>query len=150
VVDVKLHVNGEERTVEVTPVTSLLAAVRQAGLTGTQGACEEGECGSCSVLLDDELVCACLVPALTCDGARVTTVEGLVAPDLAAALAAHGAVQCGFCTPGFVVAALALLDGDEPLDHATVADGLAGNLCRCTGYQPILAAVLEVDRARRA
>jgi carbon-monoxide dehydrogenase small subunit len=101
------------------------------------------------VLLDDALVCSCLVPAAACDGARVTTVEGVVAPDLAAALAAHGAVQCGFCTPGFVVAATALLDGDEPLDHATAAHGLAGNLCRCTGYQPILAAVLEVDRARR-
>jgi aerobic-type carbon monoxide dehydrogenase small subunit (CoxS/CutS family) len=149
VTTVRLQLNGEACSVEASPVTSLLAAIRQAGLTGTQGACEEGECGSCSVLLDDALVCSCLVPAAACDGARVTTVEGVVAPDLAAALAAHGAVQCGFCTPGFVVAATALLDGKEALDHATAAHALAGNLCRCTGYQPILAAVLEVDRARR-
>jgi carbon-monoxide dehydrogenase small subunit len=148
-VSVRLTVNGEAFALEVTPATSLLAAVRDAGLTGTQGACEEGECGSCSVLLDGVLVCSCLVPASACDGAAVTTVEGVVAPDLMAALAAHGAVQCGFCTPGFVVAATALLDAGGPVDHDTAAEALAGNLCRCTGYQPILAAVVEVAGGRR-
>jgi len=99
-------------------------------------------------------VCACLVPVEVCEGAGVTTIEAGVAPDLADALARHGAVQCGFCTPGIVMAAERVLrtaaHGSTPLDGPTLVEGLAGNLCRCTGYGGIVAAVLEVDRARRA
>lgn len=147
---VTVHVNGDFVTMDVSPRASLLRALRDNGFTGLQGACEEGECGSCSVLLDDELVCACLVPAATCEGAEVTTVEGINAAALAGALAARGAVQCGFCTPGVVVAATALLErAGMHLTRDDVAAALAGNLCRCTGYQPIVDAVLDAHRARR-
>ena len=145
-----VSVDGVSVDLDPTPATSLLRALRDAGITGPTGACEQGECGSCSVLLDGDLVCSCLVPAAVCDGARVDTVHGLVRPDLAEALERHGAVQCGFCTPGFVVAAEAALDGPAALDRESVVEAISGNLCRCTGYHRIIAAVLEVDGARRA
>jgi carbon-monoxide dehydrogenase small subunit len=146
--DVEVQVNGVWRTLAATPTTSLLRALRGGGLTGTTGACEQGECGSCSVLLDGLLVCSCLVPALVCAGSQVETIERGVAVDLADALAAHGAVQCGFCTPGIVMAAEALLLNRSAPSRSEVAEALAGNLCRCTGYHAIIQAVVEVGRLR--
>ncbi len=144
-------VDGTPRRLATGPVTSLLRALRADGVM-VPGGCEEGECGSCSVLLDGELVCSCLVPAATVAGAEVTTVQGLQRPDLLAALATHGAVQCGFCTPGMVVAAEAALDAavaeGRALTRAEATEALTGNLCRCTGYQGILDAVVEVSVRR--
>ena len=141
-------VNGRERSADVEPWTSLLGLLRdELGLIGAKDACEQGECGACSVWLDGEVVCACLVPAAQVDGRHVRTVESLAAngalhPVQDAFLEA-GAVQCGFCTPGLVVAATDLLErGDEP-DEAAVREALAGNLCRCTGYAKIVDAVCE-------
>jgi len=139
-------VNGAERVLEVDPVVSLLTVLRdQLGLTGAKGACEEGECGACSVWLDGELVCACLVPAVQADGRIVRTVESLAGNGalhpVQRAFVEAGAVQCGFCTPGMVVAAVDLLERDLDSDDAAIAEALAGNLCRCTGYAKILEAV---------
>ena len=139
-------VDGVERTAEVDPHTSLLTVLRDdLGLTGTKNACEEGECGSCSVWLDGELVCSCLVPAVQADGLDVRTVEAL-APDglldpLQEAFLAAGAVQCGFCTPGMLVAASDLLARNPHPDDDEIREALAGTFCRCTGYAKVLDAV---------
>jgi carbon-monoxide dehydrogenase small subunit len=152
---ITLTVDGVRAEIEATPGTSLLRALRDHGTTSVLGACEQGECGSCSVLLDGRLECSCLVPAVICDGSTVATAASLLPADLAEALARHGAVQCGFCTPGIVVAAVGLLDAspgtgrDGPLSSSEVREGLAGNLCRCTGYEGIVDAVVETDRIRR-
>ena len=139
-------VNGVERTVDVPAATSLLTLLRdELGLTGSKNACEQGECGSCSVWLDGELVCACLVAAVQADGHTVRTVEDLGEADrlhtVQDAFLAAGAVQCGFCTPGFVVAVADLLERDPKPSDEAIREALAGNLCRCTGYSKILAAV---------
>jgi aerobic carbon-monoxide dehydrogenase small subunit len=141
-----LTVNGEPVEAEVWEGESLLFALREhLGLPGSKNACEQGECGSCSVLLDGSLVCACLVLAAQADGHEVVTVEGL-APDgtlhpVQEAFAATGAVQCGFCTPGLVVATVDLLRRvPEPSDDE-IREALSGNLCRCTGYAKIFDAV---------
>lgn len=150
---VELTVDGRSTVLDATPTTSLLRALRDAGHTATTGACEQGECGSCSVVVDDRLECACLVPALVCTGSDVRTVRSFVRADLAEAFAEEGAVQCGFCTPGFVVAAEAALAdhaSDGPLTDRRAREALAGNLCRCTGYEGIVAAVVRVDADRRA
>ena len=141
-----LRVNGERRECDVWGGESLLFALRERlGLPGSKNACEQGECGSCSVLLDGVLVCACLVLAAQADGHEVATVEGLADDGrlhrVQEAFADAGAVQCGFCTPGLVVAAAALLDQTpEPTDDE-IREALSGNLCRCTGYQKIFDAV---------
>lgn len=147
--DVSVTVDGRETALAVEADTSLLRALRAHGLTSTTGACEQGECGSCSVLLDGRLVCSCLVPAMVCEGVSIATVEGVLEHDLAEALAANGAVQCGFCTPGFVVAAEAALSRHEPLSTDDIRESLAGNLCRCTGYEGLIRAVGDTHRARR-
>ena len=147
--EVTITLDGRDTTLEATPATSLLRALRDAGATATTGACEQGECGSCSVEIDGRVECSCLVPALVCHGSVIRTVRSFVRADLADALAEHGAVQCGFCTPGIVVAAEAALADPEPLTEHGVRESLAGNLCRCTGYEGIIAAVLRVDEARR-
>ena len=140
-------VNGEPRTVDgVPPGESLLTALRERmGLPGSKNACEEGECGSCTVYLDDELVCSCLVAAGQVAGRSVRTVEGLAAGEdlhpVQQAFLDAGAVQCGFCTPGLIVAVTDLLAQDPRPSEATVREALSGNLCRCTGYQKILDAV---------
>ncbi len=145
-------VNGLERTVDVPPATSLLTLLRdELDLTGSKNACEEGECGSCTVWLDGELVCACLVAAVQADGRSVRTIEDLgdgerLHPVQEAFLEA-GAVQCGFCTPGLVVAVADLLDRDPHPSDETIREALAGNLCRCTGYSKILAAVHLAEEA---
>jgi aerobic carbon-monoxide dehydrogenase small subunit len=148
---VELSVNGERHETDVWPGESLLTTLRdRLGLPGSKNACEQGECGSCSVLFDGELVCSCLVLAAQADGHDVVTVEGLAEDGelhpVQEAFADTGAVQCGFCTPGFVVAAADLLRRvPEPTDDE-IREALSGNLCRCTGYAKILDAVHAAAR----
>jgi carbon-monoxide dehydrogenase small subunit len=152
-VKIALAVNGERRETEIWPGESLLYALRERlGLPGSKNACEQGECGSCSVLLDGTLVCACLVLAAQADGHEVVTVEGVADADgldrVQEAFAETGAVQCGFCTPGLIVATVDLLRRTgEPSDDE-IREALSGNLCRCTGYAKIFDAVrLAAGRA---
>jgi carbon-monoxide dehydrogenase small subunit len=145
-VKVALTVNGEPREVEVWAGESLLTTLRdRLGLPGSKNACEQGECGSCSVLLDGTLVCSCLVLAAQADGHEVVTVEGLTEDGrlhpVQEAFADAGAVQCGFCTPGLVVATAELLRRTPDPTEDEIREALSGNLCRCTGYQKILDAV---------
>ena len=143
---IAVTVNGEPVEAEVWEGESLLYALREhMGLPGSKNACEQGECGSCSVLLDGTLVCACLVLAAQADGHEILTVEGLgsdeVLHPVQEAFAATGAVQCGFCTPGLIVATVDLLARvPEPTDDQ-IREALSGNLCRCTGYAKIFDAV---------
>ena len=144
--NVRLKVNGEPCEVEVWEGESLLFALREGlGLPGSKNACEQGECGSCSVLLDGVLVCSCLVLAAQAEGHEVVTVEGLAEDGrlhrVQEAFAETGAVQCGFCTPGFIVAVADLLvNNPDPTDDE-LREALSGNLCRCTGYAKIFDAV---------
>ena len=148
---VRLTVNGVEREADVWEGSSLLTVLREnLGLPGSKNACEQGECGSCSVLLDDRLVCGCLVLAAAAEGHRVRTVEDLGDDErlhpIQRAFVDAGAVQCGFSTPGFVVATYALLrDNPEP-SEAEIREALSGNLCRCTGYGTIVEAVRRASR----
>ena len=143
---VRLTVNGEPREAEVWEGESLLFALRERlGLPGSKNACEQGECGSCSVLLDGRLVCACLVLAAQAEGHEVLTVEGLAEDGqlhrVQEAFVEAGAVQCGFCTPGLVVAAADLLERNPDPADDEIREALSGNLCRCTGYAKIIDAV---------
>jgi len=145
-VQVRLTVNGEPQALAFPVHHTLLEVLRERlGLTGTKHGCELGECGACTVLLDGEPVLSCLVLAAECDGRAVETVEGLRASDglhpLQAAFADLGAAQCGYCTPGMLMAARALLERDPDPSEAAVREALAGNLCRCTGYNRIVTAV---------
>jgi carbon-monoxide dehydrogenase small subunit len=147
-------VNGEARDVLTEPYKTLLEVLREdLGLTGTKHGCELGECGACAVLLDGELVLSCLVPAVECHGRSVTTVEGLRdGPELhplQAAFADHGSAQCGYCTPGMLVAAKWLLDRKPDASREEIALALSGQLCRCTGYLQIYEAVEAAGRAMR-
>jgi len=152
---VRTRVNGVWREADVWPGTSLLVFLREAlGLYGSKNACEQGECGSCSVWLDGTLACSCLVLAAQAHEREVRTVESLTSGDrlhpIQEAFLEAGAVQCGFCTPGFVVAVADLLEKDADPSPATVREALSGNLCRCTGYQKILDAVNLAATRRRA
>jgi carbon-monoxide dehydrogenase small subunit len=143
---IELTVNGDLCEADVWPGESLLFALRERlGLPGSKNACEQGECGSCSVLLDGELVCACLVLAAQAHGHAVVTVEGLSGGDglhrVQEAFVAAGAVQCGFCTPGLVVATADLLARVPSPSEDEIREALSGNLCRCTGYAKIFDAV---------
>ena len=143
---INLTVNDEAVAADVWEGESLLFALRERlGFPGSKNACEQGECGSCSVLLDGRLVCACLVLAAQADGHEVVTVEGLGSDGelhpVQEAFVAAGAVQCGFCTPGLIVATHDLLALNPSPDDAEIREALAGNLCRCTGYEKILDAV---------
>ena len=150
---VSLTVNGERRETEIWEGESLLFALRERlGLPGSKNACEQGECGSCSVLLDGELVCACLVLAAQADAHEIVTVEGLADGDdlhpVQTAFVEAGAVQCGFCTPGLVVAVADLLERAPDASEDEVREALSGNLCRCTGYVKIFDAV-RIAQERR-
>jgi len=150
-VRVELELNGERRSADVAPHESLLTALRERfGLAGSKNACEQGECGSCSVLMDDALVCSCLVLAAAAEGRAVTTIEGLATDGemhpVQRAYVQAGAVQCGFCTPGLIVATEALLQANPEPTEAEVREALAGNICRCTGYGRILDAVQRAAR----
>jgi aerobic carbon-monoxide dehydrogenase small subunit len=143
---ISLTVNGERHETDIWAGESLLFALRERlGLPGSKNACEQGECGSCSVLLDGVLVCACLVLAAQADGHHVVTVEGLAEDGrlhpVQEAFVQAGAVQCGFCTPGLVVAAADLLRHNPAPSDDEIREALSGNLCRCTGYAKILDAV---------
>ena len=146
---IELTVNGEQVTARVTNPGSLLDLLRdELGLPGSKSACEQGECGSCSVILDDELVCSCLVMAADASNSSVTTVEG-VSPDdrlhpVQEAMLRAGAVQCGFCTPGIVVAAVDLFAHNAHPSTTEIKEALAGNICRCTGYGAIVRALETV------
>lgn len=150
-----LHVNGAEHQVPASWVgESLLHVLRERlGLYGSKNACEQGECGSCTVLVDGRPVCACLELAAGCIDADVRTVESVAAGDLLhdvqSALLAEGGVQCGFCTPGFVVAISELLDRSPDPGPLEIREALSGNLCRCTGYGRIFEAVSTVVEVRR-
>ena len=143
---ISLIVNGERHDTLCQPNLTLLEVLREnLQLTGTKHGCELGECGACAVLLDGEPVLSCLVLAMECDGQQITTVEGLTRGaslhPLQAAFADHGAVQCGYCTPGVLVTAKALLDRNPCPSRTEVREALSGNLCRCTGYLQILDAI---------
>jgi carbon-monoxide dehydrogenase small subunit len=146
-VEVEIRVNGEPRRATIEPRLTLADHLRErCGLTGTHLGCEHGVCGACTVLVDGEAVRSCLVFAVQADGRDVTTIEGLAASDgglsiVQSAFRDNHGLQCGFCTPGFVVSVTAFLrDNPDPTDEQ-IREGLSGNLCRCTGYQGIIAAV---------
>ncbi len=151
---VRAKVNGEWREADVWPGSSLLQVLRdELGLPGSKNACEQGECGSCSVWLDGDLVCSCLVLAAQTHEREIRTVEGLATGEqlhpVQEAFVEAGAVQCGFCTPGLIVAVADLLARDPSPGAGAIREALSGNLCRCTGYQKILDAVrLAADRLR--
>jgi len=154
---IRLTVNGDEREVHLDTRRSLLDLLRgDLGLVGTHRGCDSGDCGACTVLLDDLPVTSCLVLAADCEGARVLTIEGLALPGtlhgVQHALVEHGGIQCGFCTPGMVMSAVALLNENPSPDEGEVRQALAGNLCRCTGYVKIVEAVLaaSVGQPQRA
>ena len=145
-VKISLTVNGEPRETEVWPGESLLYALRERmGLPGSKNACEQGECGSCSILMDGTLVCACLVLAAQADGHELVTVEGVSEEGrlhgVQEAFAETGAVQCGFCTPGLIVATVDLLARKTDPNDDEIREAFSGNLCRCTGYAKIFDAV---------
>jgi carbon-monoxide dehydrogenase small subunit len=146
--DVRCTVNGVECTMHAPPMARLLDVLREElRLTGVKEGCGEGECGACSVLLDGELVNSCLVPVMQVEGARITTIEGVaLGPRLHAvqqAFLEQGGAQCGICTPGMILAAISLLERHPRPTDEQIREGLAGNLCRCTGYGRIFAAVLQ-------
>jgi carbon-monoxide dehydrogenase small subunit len=147
--------NGHPETAEVSPADTLLTVLRRDfELTGAKEGCGEGECGACTVILDGLAVSSCILPALEAQGGKVQTVEGLAAPGgelhpLQQAFVEHGAVQCGFCTPGMVMSAKALLDAEPAPGEEAVRTAIEGNLCRCTGYHQIVQAVLAAAEKTR-
>ncbi len=152
---IRIRLNGEEHEAEAWEGESLLYFLRERlGRFGSKNACEQGECGSCSVLLDGSLVCACLVLAAAAEGSEIVTVEGLaeepVTVAVQAAMVEAGGVQCGFCTPGFVVSLSDLLRRNPEPDEFELREALSGNLCRCTGYVRIFEAAQRAARTLRA
>ncbi len=144
--DVTLSINGRSYPLRLEPRRTLLDAIRdECGLTGTHMGCEHGVCGACTVLLDGDPVRACLIFAVQAEGSRVRTVEGLAQGDalhpLQCAFMAHHSVQCGYCTPGFLMLATGILEREPDIGEDELLEVLSSNLCRCTGYQGIVAAV---------
>ncbi len=153
--EISFSVNAEVKSVFVHPMERLLDVLRnELGMTGTKEGCGEGECGSCSVLLDGMLVNSCLVPVAQANGANIITIEGVSAhvlmKPLQEAFLECGGAQCGICTPGMILAAVHLLEKKPEPDLADIREGLAGNLCRCTGYMQIFKAVTTAARQRAA
>jgi len=152
---VRFKVNGVEREVSLPPNVTLLSALRDLGYVDVKNGCEKGDCGACAVLLDGKLVNSCLVLAWQADGREILTVSGLGSLDrphpIQEAFADTGAVQCGYCTPGMIMAAKALLDENPDPSEEEIREAISGNLCRCTGYAQIVEAVEEAARriARR-
>jgi aerobic carbon-monoxide dehydrogenase small subunit len=154
-VEISFVVNGEPRAARAYPMERLLDVLRhQLQLTGAKEGCGEGECGSCSVLMDGILVNSCLIPVLQAEGSSVVTIEGLATGEtlhiLQEAFLECGGAQCGICTPGMILAAFHLLNGKPEPTVAEIREGLSGNLCRCTGYSQIVEAVAEAARRRLA
>ena len=145
---ISFTVNGAPRSVEVFPMARLLDVLReQLHLTGTKEGCGEGECGACTVILDGQIVNSCLVPVAQVNGSDITTIEGVAHQDqlhaVQQAFIDHGGAQCGICTPGMVLAAVDLLNRNPQPTEADIRNGLAGNLCRCTGYMKIFESVVR-------
>ena len=154
-ITLEFEVNGRAVAVEAYPLARLLDVLREdLRLTGTKEGCGEGECGACSVLMDGGLVNSCLVPAAQARGARVLTIEGVADGEgldrVQRAFVEHGGAQCGACTPGMVIAAVSLLERNPSPTEADIREGLAGNLCRCTGYTKIFDAVVRACQAEGA
>lgn len=150
-IDVTLHINGETRSASVPPETTLLRLLREHfNLTGAKLGCDVGDCGACTVIVDGQAVNACLMLAGQADGRDVLTIEGLATRErlhpLQQAFEKHAALQCGFCGPGVILAAKALLDENPQPTVPEIRDALAGNLCRCTGYTKMIEAVKEAAR----
>ena len=150
---ISFTINGETKTVHAHPMERLLDVLRQRlQLTGAKEGCGEGECGSCSVLIDGTLVNSCLVPVLQAEGSNIITIEGIAAGDtlhiLQEAFLQGGGAQCGICTPGMILAAVHLLNRNPEPTWEEIREGLSGNLCRCTGYTQIIEAVAEAARRR--
>jgi len=148
---VRCTLNGTAATLEAYPMARLLDVLRdEAGLTGVKEGCGEGECGACSVELDGEIVNSCLIPALQAEGATIRTIEGVAIGDqlhaVQQAFIKYGGAQCGICTPGMVLAAVNLLERKPHATETEIREGLSGNLCRCTGYTKIFAAVMAACR----
>ena len=153
--EIELNVNGERYTLSVPPQKTLLEVLREdLDLTGTKEGCSEGECGVCTVLLDGVPVRSCLIFAVDVRGRHVTTVEGLAQEEklhpIQSAFIEQGAIQCGFCTPGMLLSAKALLDSASSPSEDEIRVAISGNLCRCTGYQKIVQAIQAAANARRA
>ena len=147
-----LRVNGQAHEVRIEPRVSLLDALREhLGLTGSKKGCDQGTCGACTVWVDGRRVLACLTLAVTCEGREVTTIEGLSADGelhpMQAAFIAHDAFQCGYCTPGQIMSAVALLGEGHAADDAEIAEWMSGNICRCAAYPNIRAAIRQVRDA---
>jgi carbon-monoxide dehydrogenase small subunit len=146
-VDIEFLINGRRESLAVEPLETLLTIIRdRLGLTGTKKGCDGGECGACTILLDGEPILSCLTPAVLAHGRTLTTIEGLASDGhlhrIQTAFMEKGAVQCGFCTPGMIMATAGLLAKNPNPNETQIRQGLAGNLCRCTGYQKIVDAVL--------
>jgi aerobic carbon-monoxide dehydrogenase small subunit len=147
-VQVEFTVNGQRQSVEVFPMARLLDVLReQLHLTGTKEGCGEGECGACTIMLDGQIVNSCLVPVVQANGAKITTIEGVAGEEelnqVQKAFVEHGGAQCGICTPGMVIAAVDLLSRNPQPTEDEIRTGLAGNLCRCTGYIKIFESVVR-------
>jgi carbon-monoxide dehydrogenase small subunit len=145
---ITFNINGESRTLDVFPMSRLLDVLReQLHLTGTKEGCGEGECGACTVFLDGQIVNSCLVPVAQVNGSEITTIEGVAHQDqlhaVQQAFIDHGGAQCGICTPGMVLAAIDLLNRNPEPSETEIRNGLAGNLCRCTGYMKIFESVVR-------
>ncbi|MBL6933301.1 MAG: (2Fe-2S)-binding protein [Rhodospirillales bacterium] len=151
-IDIRFVLNGRTVQASVPADMSALALLRdKLGMTGTKLACGEGECGACTILIDGESVNACLMYAVDCDGREILSIEGLrteeVLSDIQQAFVDHGAIQCGFCTPGMIIQAKYLVDNNPTLSLEELQRGLEGNVCRCTGYKKIFDAISDVANA---
>jgi carbon-monoxide dehydrogenase small subunit len=147
---IELRVNGDPYEIAIEPRRTLLEVLREnVGLTGTKEGCDMGACGSCTVLLDNKAVLSCLTLAVEAQGKEIITIEGLAQNGklhpLQEAFVNHGAIQCGFCTPGMILSAKALLDGNPHPNKEEIKEAIAGNLCRCTGYVKIVEAIMAVS-----
>jgi carbon-monoxide dehydrogenase small subunit len=154
-VTVSMNVNGEERTASVAPETTLLKLLRESfNLTGAKLGCDVGDCGACTVIVDGKLVNSCLMLAPQAEGREVLTIEGLATQDrlhpIQKVFEDKGSLQCGFCGPGVIMSAKALLDQNPNPSVQEIRDGLAGNLCRCTGYSKMIEAIQTIARERTA
>lgn len=153
VTHVQTTLNGEEINFLCEPRQSLLEVLRDVlGMTGTKEGCNDGNCGACTVILDGRIVDSCLVLGVEAQGKNITTIEGMASPEglhpLQQSFLENAALQCGICTPGFLLASKALLDQEPDADEGRIRHWLAGNLCRCTGYDKIVRAVLQVSKAK--
>jgi carbon-monoxide dehydrogenase small subunit len=147
-IEIRCSINENVLSLRAYPMARLLDVLREElRLTGTKEGCGEGECGACTVLIDGEIVNSCLVPVIQCEGANVKTIEGIASEEklhvVQECFIAHGGAQCGICTPGMVIAAVSLLEKNPNPTEEEIRNGLAGNLCRCTGYMKIFESVVE-------